>query len=276
MLYRPPTALTIAGNDSSGGAGIQADLKTFSALGCYGMSVMTAIPIQNTLGVKSIHRIAPQCVQEQLRTVLEDLPVDAIKIGMLHLPEHIEIISQELKSVSSAIVLDPVMMAKNGCQLMTEEAIGLLKKRLFPLVTLLTPNLSEASALLGRETTSKNEMEQSARELIDWGLKAVLIKGGHLQHHLCEDCLCLSDDQKIFWFSAPRIATKNTHGTGCTLSSAIAAYLARGFPLIKSINLAKSYLSKCIEGAQQIQLGCGNGPIHHFHHFWNLNQKEFY
>lgn len=266
-----PLSLTIAGFDGSGGAGIQADLKTFSALGCYGMTVLTALPIQNTCGVKSIYALPSRCVKEQLETILEDIHPDAIKMGMLYLPEVVEVVSDGLKNSSSYIVLDPVMAAKNGNLLMAPETVASMKEKLFPFLTLLTPNLFEASILLGREIRTKRDMELAGAELLHLGPKAVIVKGGHLAHNLCEDCLCLGSTD-IHWFSSPRIPTKNTHGTGCTFSSAITAFLARGCTLIESVKRAKNYIFHCIEAAQHLQIGQGKGPVHHFYAY---KQRSF-
>lgn len=263
--------LTIAGFDGSGGAGIQADLKTFSALGCYGTSALTALPIQNTMGVRSIYDIETICLQEQIKAVLEDMPLNAIKIGMLHREEIIESVANILKYYNATnIVLDPVMVAKSGDKLLVPEAISSMKKRLFPITTVLTPNLLEASELLGREIESKAEMEQAALDLIQMGPQAVVVKGGHLNGD-CEDCLCLKHPKfEIHWLSSPRIQTHNTHGTGCTFSAAIAAFLAQGFSIVDSISQAKIYLTEAIEAASQLKIGQGNGPVHHFFHLWKF------
>jgi hydroxymethylpyrimidine/phosphomethylpyrimidine kinase len=258
--------LSIAGFDGSSGAGIQADLKTFSALGCYGMTVLTAIPIQNTMGVKSIYPIPVTCIQEQLQAIFEDSEIDAVKIGMLHRAEVIDAVADILEKYSPIkIVLDPVMMAKNGKELLSQEAIEAMKVRLFPLTTLLTPNLPEASILLQREVGAKSQMELAALDLSGMGLKAVVIKGGHLSEGPCDDCLCVRHPMpKFHWFSFPRIETKNTHGTGCTFSSAAAAYLSKGHDIVEAVGLAKKYLSRCIEEGAKFQIGRGNGPLQHF------------
>ena len=220
MTYK---ALTIAGFDGSGGAGIQADLKTFSALKCYGTSVLTALPVQNTCGVRSIYDISTRCIEEQIKAILEDIQIDAIKIGMLHRRAIIHVVAELLSNYRSIpIVLDPVMVAKSGDSLLLTDAIAEMKERLFPLVTILTPNLLEASKLLGWKIETGAQMEEGALELLTMGPKAVVIKGGHLPGN-CDDCLCLKNGG-IHWFSAPRIHTKNTHGTGCTFSAAIAAF----------------------------------------------------
>ncbi len=263
-------ALSIAGFDGSGGAGIQADLKTFSALGCYGMTVLTALPVQNTRGVHSIYSIPNKCIEEQLQAILEDIEIDALKIGMLHRPEVIYIVAKTLEKYPSLkTVLDPVIMAKSGDALLNPASIEILKEKLFPLVALITPNLPEASALLQREVTTKAHMEQAAIDLVRMGPKAVVIKGGHLSQGSCDDCLCIfNPDPEIYWFSSPRIETKNTHGTGCTFSAAITAYLAKGAPIIEAVDRAKKYLFRCIEAGASFTTGHGNGPVHHFCLLW--------
>jgi hydroxymethylpyrimidine/phosphomethylpyrimidine kinase len=265
------TALTIAGFDGSGGAGIQADLKTFSALGCYGMTVLTALPVQNTKGVRSIYSISEKCVEEQLQAILEDIHVDALKMGMMHRSEIIEAVAGTLEKHSlRKIVLDPVMIAKSGDALLTPDAIETMKKRLFPLVTVITPNLPEASSLLQREVSTKLQMEQAAFDLLAMGPEAVVVKGGHLSEGSCDDCLCIrSPSPKIHWFSSPRIKTKNTHGTGCTFSAAITAYFSKGMDILEAVNQAKKYTSRCIEAGEQFEIGHGNGPLHHFASLWD-------
>jgi hydroxymethylpyrimidine/phosphomethylpyrimidine kinase len=263
-------ALTIAGFDGSGGAGIQADLKTFSALKCYGTSVLTALPIQNTQGVKEVYDIAPFCVEDQIKAILNDIPVNAIKVGMLHRQEIIEVVSKLLCHYAAKnIVLDPVMVAKSGDLLLQSDAITTMKKKLFPITTILTPNLSEASALLEREVKTHTQMEKAALELLAMGPQAVVVKGGHLNNN-CDDCLALKTPHiKLHWFSTPKIQTRNTHGTGCTFSAAIAAYLARGFPIFEAVGHAKRYLTTSIQAGAHVKWGQGHGPIHHFHHLWN-------
>lgn len=266
-------ALTIAGFDGSGGAGIQGDLKAFSALGCYGMTVLTALPVQNTTGVKSVYAIPEQCVAEQLIAILDDIGVDVVKMGMLHRREVIDCLADVLDArAPMKIVLDPVMVAKSGCLLLAEDAIDSLQHRLFPLATLITPNLAEASALLQREIRYKEQMEGAARELIKRGSEAVLLKGGHLEDGSCDDCLLLRDEEHPHWFCSPRFNTINTHGTGCTLSSAIAAFLAHGHSIVESVKLAKAYISQCIDAGSQYEVGHGHGPVHHFFSFWGETQ----
>ncbi len=267
--------LSIAGFDGSGGAGIQADLKTFSALGCYGTTALTAIPVQNTIGVRSIYDIATTCVEEQIKAILDDMQMDAVKIGMLHRQDIINCVAQILSDYNVRnIVLDPVMVAKSGDKLLQPEAIATMKKSLFPISTVLTPNLLEASELLGREIRTKDQMEQAAIDLLEMGPQAVIVKGGHLNGN-CDDCLALKNPTvHIQWLSAPRIQTKNTHGTGCTFSAAIASFLAMGFTIFDSVSRAKAYLTKSIKAGAHIKTGQGNGPVHHFHHLWNFLSSQ--
>ena len=211
QLYK---VLTIAGFDGSGGAGMQADLKTFSALGCYGTTALTVLPVQNTMGVRAIYDIATGCLEEQIKAILEDMTIDAIKIGMLHRQEIIESVANVLSHHSKNIVLDPVMVAKSGDKLLLPQAISSLKKRLLPLTTVLTPNLLEASELLEREVRDRAQMERAALDLIQMGPQAVVVKGGHLDDS-CDDCLCLKNPHlEVHWLLTPKIQTKNTHGTG--------------------------------------------------------------
>lgn len=260
--------LTIAGFDGSGGAGIQADLKTFSALGCYATTVLTALPVQNTMGVRSIYSIETACVEEQIRAILEDMSIDAIKIGMLHREDIIEAVANLLADYQGPIVLDPVMVAKSGDKLLLPKAISALKARLIPLAMIITPNLLEASELLGREIQDKSQMEKAARDLIKMGPQAVVVKGGHLEGDSA-DCLCTSST--IHWFSAPRISTPNTHGTGCTFSAVIAALLAQGFSLVDAVHDAKEYLTGALQAGAELKIGRGHGPVHHFYQLWSQN-----
>lgn len=268
QLYK---VLTIAGFDGSGGAGIQADLKTFSALGCYGTTALTAIPVQNTMGVRSIYDIATVCLEEQIKAILDDMTMNAIKIGMLYRQDIIESVANILGHYNAInIVLDPVMVAKSGDRLLLPNAIATMKERLFPMTTVLTPNLLEASELLEREILDKAQMEKAALDLIQMGPKAVVVKGGHLKGN-CDDCLCLKNPNiEVHWLPSPRIQTRNTHGTGCTFSAAIAAFLARGFTIFDAVIQAKHYLTQSIEAGAHIKIGRGNGPVHHFHHLWSF------
>lgn len=261
-------ALTIAGFDGSGGAGIQADLKTFSALGCYGMSVLTALPIQNTIGVRKIYRLPLSCIEEQLISVLEDIEVDAIKIGMLDTPEIIKCIAKILTKWNiKNIVLDPVMFAKSGHNLLQDDAIDALKD-ILSLASIITPNIPEAETLLGYKILDHAGQEKAAKELLKFGCKSVLLKGGHLkQQSVTVDDFYVSFDAKQ-WLKGAYIDSPHTHGTGCTLSSAIAALLAQNVPMFQAVIIAKIYISRAIEYGSKFQIGKGKGPVHHFFHVW--------
>lgn len=258
-------ALTIATSDSGGGAGIQADLKTFAALGCYGMSAIAAITAQNTLGVLAIEAISPSVFDMQIRSVLDDIGVDAIKVGMLYAVEHMEVLVEVLDSQNPQVpvVLDPVMVATSGDPLIKQEAVAFLAEHLIPRATLITPNINEAGRLLGRTVHSKSERERAARDLLARGAQAVFVKGGHLD---AEDFLCFDD--RMVWLSAKKIETHNTHGTGCTLSSAVTAYLAHGDTLETAVQKSKEYVTQALIKGASYTIGQGCGPIHHFHDFW--------
>ena len=252
--------LTIAGSDSSGGAGIQADLKTFAAHGTFGMSVITAVTAQNTCGVTKVQNIDCDVVKAQIEAVFDDIRVDAVKIGMVSQPEIIETIASCLRHYQpKIIVVDPVMISKSGYPLLAPEACATLIKELLPLATLLTPNLPEAEAITGLQVTKKEEMRPVAEKIIALGAKAVLVKGGHL-NDTADDLLF--DGANEVWFPGRRIATKNTHGTGCTLSSSLAANLAKGLSLREAVQASKDYVTTAIEHG--IALGSGCGPTHHF------------
>jgi hydroxymethylpyrimidine/phosphomethylpyrimidine kinase len=269
MTKRFPIALTIAGSDSGGGAGIQADLKAFSANGVYGASVLTAVTAQNTLAVTAVHPIPVDIVRAQIEAVLTDIKPHAIKIGMLFSPELIQTVERALRDFEGAVVLDPVMIAKSGDALLQDEAVDALIKELLPRADLLTPNLPEATRLLGgTDAETPDQMQAQGRALLALGPKAVLMKGGHAAGQTCTDML-LSAQTPPVSFSAPRINTRNTHGTGCTYSSAIAANLAQGFELQKAITRAHTYLSQAIAAADIIDIGAGHGPVHHFHALWS-------
>jgi len=259
-------ALTIAGSDSGGGAGIQADLKTFSALGVYGASVLTAITAQNTLGVSAVHPIPPEIVRAQIDAVLGDLDVRAIKIGMVAEVPVIEAIADGLAGSAIPIVFDPVMVAASGDRLIGEGAEEALRRRLLPIASLVTPNLPEAGVLLGEPPVEDvADMEGQAERLAEYA-EAVLLKGGHLAAGDSIDVLVTPAGTTRL--GAPRIATDNTHGTGCTLSSAIAAHLARGEPLEEAVAKGKAYLSAALAAADRLSIGSGKGPVHHFHAIW--------
>lgn len=261
------TALTIAGSDPSGGAGIQADLKTFSANGVYGMSALTALTAQNTQGVSAVETVPPEFVIAQIRDVLADIPVDAVKIGMIATAPIAEAVVVALADYSGPIVLDPVMVAKGGHPLLPPEAVLSLEKHLLPRATVLTPNLPEAAAILGvEEATNEDEMIAQGNALIAMGPKAVLVKGGHLDGADSTDVLVTLAG--VTRFSVPRVATKNTHGTGCTLSAAIAAELAKVADIPAAVAAAKTYLTGAVAAADDLDIGNGHGPTHHFHAIW--------
>lgn len=265
---KTPIALTIAGSDSGGGAGLQADLKTFAANGVYGASVVTAVTAQNTRAVTAVHEIPAEIVSAQIKAVLDDLSVDAIKIGMLFSRQIIDTVAKSLKGCKIPVVLDPVMISKSGDALLQDEAISALRSQLLPHVDLLTPNLPEAARLLdAKEADSIQEMERQAHALLVLGPKSVLLKGGHGTGLNCTDVL-LSHGQPFVRLSAPRQATKNTHGTGCTYSAAIAAELAKGSPMETAVRNAHAYLQNAIIKADQLNIGSGHGPVHHFHNVW--------
>ncbi|MQY44262.1 bifunctional hydroxymethylpyrimidine kinase/phosphomethylpyrimidine kinase [Epibacterium sp. SM1969] len=261
-------ALTIAGSDSGGGAGIQADLKTFSALGVYGCSAITAITAQNTQGVTRVETLAPGMVAAQIDAVLSDIAIGAIKIGMLANAELIEEVADALKAYDGLVVLDPVMVAKSGDALLAEDAIGALKTQLLPRADVLTPNLPEAACLLETEEAGDEQVAlMQGRALCDLGAKAVLMKGGHAAGATCLDRLITANSVEDF--RAPRMNTHNTHGTGCTLSSALAAELAKGATLSDAMKHAHGWLHEAIVAADKINIGHGHGPVHHFHEVWS-------
>lgn len=255
--------LSIAGSDSGGGAGIQADLKTMSALGCYGMTAVTALTAQNTQGVRGIHGVPPVFLRQQLDAVLEDIGADAVKIGMLHAPEIVQEVAGAIdRHALRNVVLDPVMVATSGDRLIAEATVGELVRELFPRSTLVTPNLDEAGLLLGRTIAGADELEGAAQELLAMGAPAVLIKGGHLPGHEVVDLLALADGNCLR-MAAERIATHNGHGTGCTLSSAIAAHLALGLPLVQAVQQARAYILGAIAAGARVHTGRGHGPLNH-------------
>ncbi len=262
-------ALTIAGSDSGGGAGIQADLKTFSALGCYGMSVITALTAQNTVGVTGIHPVPPEFVRAQIDAVFSDIGVNAVKIGMLFSVELIQAITVKLKEYNAhPIVLDPVIVAQSGDKLLQDEAISAIREYLIPLADIVTPNLVEASVLLDSQLSSLDDMLSAVKKIAQWGCRAVLIKGGHSDSRDCSDVLYLSEENRVITLTEPRIETNNNHGTGCTLSSAIAAYLAGGLNMEMAVKRAKEYITAAIRNGAEYHIGMGHGPVHHFFQFW--------
>ncbi len=261
--------LTIAGSDSGGGAGIQADLKTFSANGCYGMSVITALTAQNTVGVTGIHPVPVDFVRAQIEAVLSDIGADAVKIGMLFSPELIKCVAAELDRFQvKKIVLDPVMVATSGDKLLQDDAVQALKDHLIPLASIITPNLPEAEVLAGHAITSPDAVALAASELTGLGCPDILIKGGHLEDGDSDDLLYLGREKRKVFLPADRIDTTNTHGTGCTLSSAIAANMARGKGVEEAVRLAKEYITGAIAAGADYELGRGHGPVHHFYRFF--------
>ena len=261
--------LTIAGSDSGGGAGIQADLKTMSAIGCYGMSAVTALTAQNTRGVAAIHAVPPAFAAEQIAAVLGDIGADAVKIGMLYSAELIAAVAEQLKKYSAKnIVLDPVMVAQSGDKLLQDDAVQALKEHLMPLADVVTPNLPEARVLLNRDMHGLDDMRAAAEALAAYGSRSVLVKGGHLAENKSTDLLYIAAEKRFVVLAADRIASRNNHGTGCTLSSAIASYMAKGCGIEEAVRNAKTYIHDAIRAGAQYTIGHGNGPVHHFFAFW--------
>jgi hydroxymethylpyrimidine/phosphomethylpyrimidine kinase len=266
-------AITIAGSDSGGGAGIQADLKTFSALGVYGASVITALTAQNTRGVTGIHDVPPAFIAAQIDAVFSDLAVDAVKIGMLSQVSTIEAVAAGLdRHRAPNVVLDPVMVATSGDRLLNPAAVDALRMLLIPRAAVITPNLPEAAALLDTGIAADEAaMRAQAERLLALGARSVLIKGGHGGG--AESVDLLIDARSVMRLAAPRIETQNTHGTGCTLSSAIAAGLAKGLPLIEAAREAKDYVTGAIAASGRLKIGSGHGPVHHFHRWWTEHSR---
>ena len=255
-------ALTIAGSDSSGGAGIQADLKTFQALGVYGMSAITAVTVQNTQKVFAIQEINPQIVHDQITCLFEDIAIDAVKIGMVSSVKLIRAIADALRKVQRPpVVLDPVMISKSGYALLRKEARQALVTELFPLAEVVTPNIHEAEILIGHSIANQDQMSDAAQRIQTLGAAKVVVKGGHLAGDQATDILY--DGRSFHRLTTPRLKTANTHGTGCTFSSAIAAYLARGASFFDAVHQAKDYITGAITHA--LDIGKGHGPTHHFH-----------
>jgi hydroxymethylpyrimidine/phosphomethylpyrimidine kinase len=262
-IHQYPRVLSIAGSDSGGGAGIQADLKTFAALGCFGMTAITALTAQNTCGVRAIHPVPPDMLRAQIDAVLEDIGTDAVKVGMLHSPEIVRTVAQAIdRHQLTRVVFDPVMVATSGAKLIDDPAIAVLVTELFPRAALITPHLDEAALLVGRPLTSAQDMAQAAAELIVRGARAVLLKGGHLAGDTVIDVL-LQQSGEPLWLEAPRIATANTHGTGCTLSSAIAAHLALGATLAQAVQQARDFVRQALQAGASVKTGQGEGPLNH-------------
>lgn len=261
--YKYPTVLTIAGTDPTGGAGIQADIKTFAALGCYGMSVITALVAQNTTGVKAIHNVPPDFVRAQLLAVLEDILPDAIKIGMVHTVALVNIIAEVLEQYPDIpVVFDPVMIATSGDRLIEEDTVAAIVAKLFPLSALITPNMDEAALLAALPVANEKEMQQALTKITALGANAVLLKGGHLQTQQLTSFLANARGV-VKIFASQKIDTKNVHGSGCTLSSAIACFIARGYNLTDAVSAAQDYVHDAIYNAADVVAGKGNGPLNH-------------
>ena len=264
------TVLTIAGSDSGGGAGIQADLKTVSALGCYGMSVITALTAQNTVGVTGIHAVPADFVAAQIDAVFEDMGADAVKIGMLFSAEIIRTVAERLNHHGARrIVVDPVMVSQSGHRLVADDAVAALITHLLPLAKILTPNLPEAAVLLDRELDADESLAGAVRDLSALGPRSVLLKGGHGTGPTSNDVFYQADGDQLRELTAERVDTPNTHGTGCTLSAALAAGLARGLRLETAVAEAKAYMDRAIRAGADYRLGRGHGPVHHFHAVWS-------
>ncbi|MDR1526012.1 MAG: bifunctional hydroxymethylpyrimidine kinase/phosphomethylpyrimidine kinase [Tannerella sp.] len=262
-------ALTIAGSDPSGGAGIQADLKTFSACGCFGMSVIVAVVDENTVGVTGVHPVPVNFVTGQIRSVLDDIGTDAVKIGMLHSSELIRAVKAALSAYDIGnIVLDPVMVATSGDKLLQDEAVETLKNELIPFTRIITPNIPEAELLLGRKINGRHDFLPAVRELSAGCGVSVLLKAGHLDEDLLTDVFYNAETDEITELTSERIHTVNTHGTGCTLSSAIAAFLAHDMSLNDAVRHAKDYMVSAIAAGAEYETGKGHGPVHHFFGFW--------
>lgn len=274
-MKKYPSVLSIAGSDCSGGAGIQADLKAISALGAYAATAITAITVQNTMGVRAIHSVPPVYVKGQIEAVMDDIHPDSIKIGMINDVEIVKAIVACLRKYSPRhIVFDPVMVSTSGYKLIEDEAINVLTKELMPLTSLITPNLKEAEVLTGCPLQNVEDMKAASIELLKFGSKAVLLKGGHLEGNQMCDVLQIAGEKHPHLFISEKIESKNTHGTGCTLSSAIATFLALGEEMPLAIKHAKQYVTEGIEAGKSIHIGEGHGPLNHFYSPVPMNIKE--
>lgn len=270
-----PIALTIAGSDPSAGAGIQADLKSFAASRVYGTSVISALTAQNSLGVRAVESVSANFVAKQLQALLADMNISAVKTGMLHSAEIIDVVAKALAGHALPLVVDPVMISSSGKRLLDEKAVTVLIEQLLPQTLLLTPNLDEAAALLNTAPAETDlDMIDQARALLDLGPKAVLIKGGHSSGNMATDLLVLSEalvppgDDRQYVFNSLRLQVGNSHGTGCTLSAVICAELAKGLPLVQAVDKAKKFISGALKRADEFELGSGAGSVHHFHQYY--------
>lgn len=272
------SVLTIAGSDCSGGAGIQADIKAISALGGYAASAITAITVQNTCGVTGIHPVPASYVKAQIEAVMTDIKPSAIKIGMINDVEIVKAIAESIKEYKPKfVVFDPVMVSTSGCKLIEDKAIEAIKEELIPLSTIITPNLSEAMVLTGDNISDAASMTAAGNKILESGCGAVLIKGGHLEGNDMCDVLCIKGENTPYIYTASKISSKNTHGTGCTLSSSIATYLALGETLREAVRKAKDYVHKGILNGKDVCIGSGHGPLNHFYspvpmHIFNENE----
>jgi hydroxymethylpyrimidine/phosphomethylpyrimidine kinase len=268
MKYK--RVLTIAGSDPSGGAGIQADLKTMSACGCFGTSAITAVVDENTVGVFGVHPIPVEFVSGQIKSVLDDIGADAVKIGMLHSSELIMVVRNVLRQYNIRnIVLDPVMVATSGDKLLMDEAIATLKNELIPMARVITPNIPEAEILLGEKITSQADLPKVVKRLSPNKGVSVLLKAGHFTEDTLTDIFYNAETDEVLELSSKRVKTQNTHGTGCTFSSAVASFLAHNLPLNEAVKQAKEYINQAIVKGAEYEIGKGHGPVHHFHNFWS-------
>lgn len=272
--YKYPSVLTIAGFDGSGGAGIQADIKTISALGCYATSVLTALPVQNTMGVRKIYPVPVEAVIDQIESIFEDIIPDAVKIGMVHTPELVEAIAASLaRYIKVPIVFDPVMVATSGHRLIELETIKTIAKKLFPLADVLTPNMDEATILAGMEVKTIEQMKTAGQRIKEMGCKTVLLKGGH-QESARITSVFIDETGYFHSFETEKFDTQNTHGSGCTLSSAIASYIALGKSLHEAVALGQEYVFNAILNGKDVKTGKGNGPLNHFFNPQKLIKNE--
>lgn len=262
--YTCPSVLTIAGFDGSGGAGIQADIKTFSALGCFATSALTALPVQNTQGVRKIYPIPESAVAEQIEAIMDDIFPQAVKIGMVHTPQLVETIVNTLaKYPKIPVVFDPVMVATSGHRLIEEETVNTIINKLFPIADVITPNMDEATILAKAEVKTLEDMQAAGKLISGLGCKSILLKGGHQESDIITS-LFFDETGQIHSFETEKFKTNNTHGSGCTLSSAIAAYLAQGNSLYDSVSLGQQYVFEAIKSGKDFKTGHGNGPLNHF------------
>ncbi len=272
--YKYPSVVTIAGFDGSGGAGIQADMKTISALGCYATSVLTALPVQNTCGVKSIYPIPVEVVEEQLHTILEDIFPEAVKIGMVHTTELVAIIENIWSQYpKTPVIFDPVMVATSGHKLIEDNTIEAIIEKLFPLADIITPNLDEAAVLARMPIHNVEDMQIAGKKIMELGCQSVLLKGGHLQAAQLTS-LYFTKDGTVHEYSFEKFDTNNTHGSGCTLSSAIASYVAQGKSLAEAVTLGQQYVHEAIWNGKDVAIGKGNGPLNHFFNPQKLIKNE--